>query len=99
MLRASPFYPYDVFNTLSTCEFSTGRHSFTGRCACAYILALNLRIYVNQFFPSLYPRPPPHRNLIEGDFTFVTLSFNNAMRFLKAGPHLDATRRFPPLCF
>ncbi len=58
-LRVSPFHACDVFNTLSTCEFSTGRHSFTGHGACAHILSLNLRIRVDQFVPSLYPRPPP----------------------------------------
>src|SRR6266702_1979982 len=47
---------------------------------------------------SLYPRPPTPRNLLEGDCTFVTLMFNQ-MTFLKDGPHLDATREFPPLCF
>ncbi len=100
-LRASPSLSY-AFYSLSTCEFSTGRHSFAGRdCACAHILTLNLRIRVNQFVRSLYPRPPPPRklNLLEGDFTFVTLSFNNAMYFLKSGPQSDATRGFPLLCF
>ena len=61
-------------------------------------MALNPRIHVNHLF-SLYPRLPTPRNLLEGDFTFVTLPFNNAMRFLKHGPHSDATRGFPPLCF
>jgi len=28
----------------------------------------------------------------------MTLSFNNAMCFLKDGPHLDATRGSPPHC-
>ncbi|KAI9449322.1 WSC domain-containing protein [Lactarius psammicola] len=42
--------------------------------------------------------PPTPCNLLERDSTFVTLPFNNAMCFLKDGPHLDATRRFPLLC-
>ncbi len=54
---------------------------------------------MNHFVRSLYPRPLPPPNLVEGDFTFVTMSFNNAMRFLKGGPHSDATRGFPPLFF
>ncbi len=97
--QGPPFHAHDAFYTLSTCGFSTGCHSFAGNCACAHIIALNLRIHVNRFVRSLYLRPPPPPNLIEGDFTFVTLSFNNAMRFLKGGPHSDATREIPTLCF
>jgi len=82
-LRASPSLLY-AFYILSTCEFSTGRHSFAGHHrACAHILALHPRIHVNLFLRSLYPRHPS----LEGDFTFVALSFNNAAyHFLQDGP-------------
>ena len=90
----------NVFYTHSTCQFSTDRHSFTDHCTCAPPLVLNPRIHVNQFILSSYPRPlgplPPSCNLLEGGFTFVALSFNNAILcFLPGGPFMDATRAFP----
>jgi hypothetical protein len=76
-------------------------HSFAGHCTCALILVLNPRIpYVNQFVYRLYPRSPPPRNLLEGDFIFLTLSFNNApLCSLNNGPQPHATRGFLPLYF
>jgi hypothetical protein len=87
--KASPFI--DALYALSTCRFSTGRHSSSAKCPGAHLLVLNLYMRSNHLVHSLSPRPPPPPDQ----------TFNNviAVNFLKDGPQLDAGRGFPPLCF
>ncbi|KAH8984291.1 hypothetical protein EDB86DRAFT_2833560 [Lactarius hatsudake] len=90
---------------IRVCRFGPGSRGGIGKCLLlaavpVRIYYFNLRIHVYQFVRNLYPRHPLPLalNFLEVDFTFVTLSFNNAMYqcFLsKDGLQLGATRGSP----
>jgi hypothetical protein len=88
--QVPPFHAHDhdAFYTLSICGFSNDHHSSAGHFTCALILTFNPHIHVSQ---SLYPRPPPPRNLLEGDFTVIFLYLS----LLKDSNMSDATRGSP----
>jgi hypothetical protein len=91
-------YVWTLHYTLSTHGFSiaSSPHTVSGHHTCA----LHPHIHANQIVHSLYPQPPPPRKLLEGDLTFVTLSFNNALFFSKTGSHLYASVGSPrSVCF